>query len=84
MGTSVACAYATIYQGAYEELVIFPQMCQLGIRLYERLIDDVLAIIRDVDDNYKNLMIVMNNFGPTNKRLEWTSPGPKKMVNFLT
>jgi hypothetical protein len=83
MGTSVACTYATIFQGAYEETNIIPKMESFGTRFYRRLIDDGFGIIRDEGDNFKNIFKEFNQHGPPDKRLSWTSPGPTTTTNFL-
>ncbi len=83
MGTSVACMYATIFMGAYEEDYIHPNLNNHGIFYYRRFIDDGFAVIRDQDDNVTNFMNLVNTLGPEGKRLQWTTSGPKMALEFL-
>ena len=79
MGTNVACMYATIYYSYYKEteLRFLPYN-----RFYCRLIDDSLIIV-DADTSWEHLKNKMNNFGPVEKRLTWTTDKLSDTVNFL-
>jgi hypothetical protein len=96
MGTSSACAYATIYYSEHEELAILksndsgvPTLTtptnELGIIYYRRFIDDafIIQLTRDKPELYPRLQKTMNSFGLEGHRLEWTSEDPSKTVTFL-
>ena len=78
MGTNLACMYATIYYSYYEEteLRFLPYN-----KFYRRLIDDSLIIV-DADTSWEHLKNKMNNFGPVEKRLTWTTEKLSDTVNF--
>jgi len=79
MGTNVACMYATIYYSYHEEttLIHLPY-----IKFYRRLIDDAFIII-EASTPFSDLESNMNNFGPTEKRLNWEVELPAIKVDFL-
>ena len=79
MGTNDACMYATIYYSYHEEteLRLLPYN-----RFYRRLIDDALIIVDEIAP-YINLKNNMNNFGPIEKHLTWTTEKLSSTVNFL-
>ena len=69
MGTNVACMYATIYYSYYKETEL--RFLSYN-RFYRRLIDDSLIIV-DGTTSWEHLKNKMNNFGPVEKRLTWTT-----------
>jgi hypothetical protein len=79
MGTNAACMYATIYYSYHEEtkLILLPY-----IKFYRRLIDDAF-IIFDTKASFEDLKSNMNNFGPIEKRLHWTTETPADSADFL-
>jgi hypothetical protein len=80
MGTNVACMYATIYYSFHEET----QLLHLSfIKFYRRLIDDAFIIFDDTKGTFQNLKDNMNDFGPTEKRLNWSTEEPATEINFL-
>ena len=80
MGTNVACMYATIYYSYHEEM----QLLHLSyIKFYRRLIDDAFIIFDDRKGSFDDLESNMNDFGPTNKRLHWTTEQPATTIDFL-
>jgi len=80
MGTNVACMYATIYYSYHEEtqLIHLP-----SIKFYRRLIDDAFIIFDDTKGTFQELKNNMNDFGPTEKRLNWSTEEPADEINFL-
>jgi hypothetical protein len=79
MGTNVACMYATIYYSYHEET----NLIHLSyIKFYRRLIDDAFIII-DASTPFSDLESNMNNFGPSDKRLNWEVEQPAIKVDFL-
>ena len=80
MGTNVACMYATIYYSYHEET----QLLHLSyIKFYRRLIDDAFIIFDDKKGSFADLEANMNDFGPINKRLHWTTEQPSNSIDFL-
>jgi hypothetical protein len=80
MGTSCACAYATIYYSFHEEMVLLNNP---HVSFYVRLIDDALVILSNAEENYAPFVASMNDFGPEGKRLEWEAEPPGLTFNFL-
>jgi hypothetical protein len=80
MGTSCACAYATIYYSYHEETALLPFP---NLLFYNRLIDDAFVVLQNTDNAYTDFVALMNDFGPTGKRLEWAAEDPSPSVNFL-
>jgi hypothetical protein len=80
MGTSCACAYATIYYSFHEETRLLPNP---NVLFYGRLIDDAFVVLRDGPDTYEQFVSSMNDFGPEGKRLEWEAEPHSTTVNFL-
>jgi hypothetical protein len=90
MGTSAACAYATIYYSEHEEREILKlnpitDRNDLGIMFYKRFIDDafIIMLTQDNPERFPKLQQTMNSFGKEGHRLEWTTEQPSKTVNFL-
>ena len=79
IGTNIACMYATIYYSYHEETEL--QFLPYN-RFYRRLIDDALIIV-DKTTPYKHLKNHMNNFGPIEKCLIWTTEQLSSTVNFF-
>jgi hypothetical protein len=61
MGTSCACAYATIYYSFHEETVLLHNP---HVRFYARLIDDAIIVLSNPRTNYAPFVEQMNDFGP--------------------
>jgi hypothetical protein len=82
MGTSCACAYATIYYSFHEEtwhlLAASKPECSIG-----RLIDDAFVILHQAPNTYGHFVFSMNDFGPKGKCLEWETEPHSTTVNFL-
>jgi hypothetical protein len=84
MGTSVACAYATIYYSYHEETALLIPNNKLGIIYYRRYIDDAFIIQLLCAHGYSSLCTTMNDFGNNpNRRLQWIVEPAATSVNFL-
>ena len=80
MGTSCACAYATICCSYHEETKLLNLTILL---LHKRLTDDALAAIKNVRGSHNDFMTAMNSFGPEGQRLEWEPQGVGRDAVFL-
>ena len=92
MGTSLACAYATLYYSYHEETCLLRQFAPHGdpdidpLILYARLIDDAILIW---DMSKLPAPFNIRNFSPTLEHtmsfgsLQWEATQPNKTVNFL-
>jgi hypothetical protein len=83
MGTPVACAYATVTHGHFENSDILPTFSS-NLLYYRRFIDDVFRIwIPSTTGNdletWEAFMKKLNNWGA----LEWVIEEPSKKTNFL-
>jgi hypothetical protein len=81
MGTSAACAGATIYCTYHEELKLLQPLHQ--IMFYRRLIDDALIIQNGAPGACANFMQAMNAFGEPRGPLEWEVTEASDNVDFL-
>jgi hypothetical protein len=82
MGTPVACSYATITYGHYENVSLLPAF-QNNIFYYCRYIDDILGIWLPSDNNnnasWEDFKAHLNNWGS----LEWKVENLNKKTTFL-
>jgi hypothetical protein len=81
MGTPVACAYATLTFGHYENTVLLPAF-SANLLFYLRYIDDIFGIwLPPPDDGttWKNFKETLNNWG----KLSWTVEELSTQTNFL-
>jgi hypothetical protein len=81
MGTPVACAYATLTFGHYENTVLLPTF-STSLLFYRRYIDDIFGIwLPPPDDGttWKNFKETLNNWG----KLIWTVKELSTQTNFL-
>jgi hypothetical protein len=82
MGTPVACAYATVSFGHYENTTILPQY-QSNLIYYKRYIDDIIGIWlpspRNNTSTFNQFKLQLNNWGS----LRWTVEEPSTFINFL-
>jgi hypothetical protein len=81
MGTPVACAYATLTFGHYENTVLLPSF-DANLFFYRRYIDDVFGIWLPTPNNdhtWKLFKEQLNNWG----KLTWSVEEPSKQANFL-
>jgi hypothetical protein len=81
MGTLVACAYATITFGHYENTVLLPKFSS-NLLFYCCYIDDVFGIwLPSPGDTLvcRHFKEQLNNWG----NLEWTVKEPSKWTHFL-
>jgi hypothetical protein len=84
MGTSTACAYATIYYSYHEETQLLKP--QHHLLFYHRLIDDAIIIQAappGPPGAYANFLKDMNSFGEPGRRLEWEATTAGGFVDFL-
>jgi hypothetical protein len=80
MGTSCACAYATIYYSFHEETKLIPNP---NVLFYARLIDDAFVVLLNAPTTYEPFVASMNDFGPDGKRLEWEAEPHCSTIHFL-
>ena len=80
MGTSCACAYATIYYSFHEETILIPNP---NVLFHARLIDDAFVALLNAPTTYYPFVAQMNDFGPPGKRLEWEAEPYCSTINFL-
>ncbi len=78
MGTSCACAYATLYYVYMERKFIIPKWEQKLLFL-SRFIDDKFEIWLGTEDEFNSFIIDINSYC----QLQWTSEGTSTSVNFL-
>lgn len=81
MGTPVACSYATITFGNYENTTLLPTY-QDNLFFYRRYIDDIFGIWLPSPNNkntWNNFKEHLNSWG----KLKWTVEEPSKQVHFL-
>jgi hypothetical protein len=81
MGTPVACAYATLTFGHYENTILLPTF-RSNLLFYRRYIDDVFGIWSpspNSDHSWRCFKEQLNNWG----KLTWAIEEPSKQVNFL-
>jgi hypothetical protein len=84
LGTSCACAYATIYYSYHEETQLMDPLNFPPTYLYARLIDDAIVILSNTPNAYSTFIHRMNTFAsPTGKRLVWEATEPTRQVDFL-
>jgi hypothetical protein len=80
MGTSVACAYATIYYSYWEETTLLPNY-RKHIYFYRRFIDDIFLVWREKPSHsntqWEKFKTDMDAFGD----LKWT---PEPLTNTVT
>ena len=80
MGTNAACMYAPIYYSYHEETVLSKLPF---VKFYWRLIDDAFIVMDNGAGNFEELQLVMDNFGPIGKHLEWVATKPSRSVDSL-
>jgi len=82
MGTPVACTYAMLTFGHYENVEILPKF-QPNLIYYRRYIDDILGIWvppSNVDnDSFERFKAKLNSWGS----LKWVVQNPTKRIQFL-
>ncbi len=78
MGTSCACAYATLYWAYMERKFIIPKWEQKLLFLH-RFIDDKFGIWLGMMDEFNSFIIDTNSYC----QLQWTSEGTSTSVDFL-
>jgi hypothetical protein len=81
MGTPVACNYATVTYGHYENMEILPNF-KSNLLYYKRYIDDIFKIWLPPTTNQ---VTTWNRFKSTLKKwgsLEWIVEEPSKQTNF--
>jgi hypothetical protein len=81
MGTPVACAYATLTFGHYENTVLLPSF-DANLFFYHRYIDNVFGIWLPTPNNdhtWKLFKEQLNSWG----KLTWSVEEPSKQANFL-
>jgi len=82
MGTPVACSYATVSFGQYENTIILPNF-NSHLLYYKRYIDDIFAIwLLNQDNNaqaWNDFKNTLNNWGS----LKWTVEEPTTKTVFL-
>jgi hypothetical protein len=81
MGTPVACSYATLTFGDYENTTLLP-MFKDNLLFYRRYIDDILGIWLPSSNNkhtWNKFKEKLNNWG----KLKWSLEDPSKQVHFL-
>jgi hypothetical protein len=81
MGTPVACAYATLTYGHFENTTILPKFSQ-NLLYYRRYIDDIFGIwipTPGSDITWRNFKEQLNNWGT----LKWVVEKPSKQTHFL-
>jgi hypothetical protein len=81
MGTPVACAYATLTFGHYENTILLPTF-NANLIFYHRYIDDIFGIWLPSSSNnhtWSHFKEELNNWG----KLTWCVEEPSKQVNFL-
>jgi hypothetical protein len=83
MGTSCACAYATIYYSFHEETALITPANPHGVLFYRRLIDDALILQRNNPGAHDIFLAAMNSFGNPGARLVWESSGESRKDVFL-
>jgi hypothetical protein len=83
MGTSCACAYATIYYSYHEETALITPNNPHGVLFYRRLIDDALIIQRNTPGAHDTFLAAMNSFGTPGASLVWESSGASRKDIFL-
>jgi len=82
MGTPVACSYATVSFGHYENNTVLPQF-STNLIYYKRYIDDVIGIWmpseRNNSETWTKFKDTLCNWG----QLKWTVEEPTSSINFL-
>jgi hypothetical protein len=78
MGTSCACAYATLYWGYIERQFILPKWKD-NLLYLRRFIDDKLGIWVGTPEDFNAFIIDINTYS----QLQWESSGLSKSTNFL-
>jgi hypothetical protein len=82
MGTPIACNYATITYGHFENTVVIPRF-KNNLYYYKCYIDDIFGIWIPPPTNqltkWTNFKNTINQWG----RLEWLTEEPSKQTNFL-
>jgi hypothetical protein len=81
MGTPVACAYATLTFGHYENTTLLPAFRD-NLLFYRRYIDDIFGIwipSRNNNHTWRCFKEQLGNWG----KLTWSIKEPSKQVNFL-
>jgi hypothetical protein len=82
MGTPVACNYATVTYGHYENTEILPSF-KSNLLYYKRYIDDIFGICLPPPTNqittWNRFKNTLNKWGS----LEWIVEEPSKQTNFL-
>jgi hypothetical protein len=82
MGTPVACAYATVTFGHYENTTILPNFSE-QLFYYKRYIDDIIGIWIPPEQNqlatWNRFKETLNDWG----HLQWKSEEPSKKTVFL-
>jgi hypothetical protein len=78
MGTSCACAYATLYWGYIERKYILPKW-QQNLLYLKRFIDDKFGIWLGTPDEFTNFIADINSYC----QLSWETTGLGKTTTFL-
>jgi hypothetical protein len=82
MGTPVACAYATVSFGQYENTTILPKFSS-NLLYYKRYIDNIFGIwlppANNKDSTWTSLTETINNWGS----LKWITERPSSKTVFL-
>jgi hypothetical protein len=82
MGTPVACSYATVAIGQYENVKVIPTF-KPNLIYYKRYIDDVIGIwlppIRNQASTWNNFTNLLSSWGS----LKWIVEDPSTSINFL-
>jgi len=78
MGTSCACAYATMYWGYIERKHIIPKW-QQHLLFFRRFIDDKFGVWLGSSEDFTNFITDINSYC----QLSWETAGLSKSVTFL-
>jgi len=78
MGTSCACAYATLYWGYIERKLIIPKW-KNNLLFLRRFIDDKFGIWVGTPEDFNNFIVDINSYS----QLQWETYGLSKITNFL-
>jgi hypothetical protein len=78
MGTSCACAYATLHWGYIKRKLIIPKW-KNNLLLLRRFINDKFGIWVGTPEDFNNFIVNINSYS----QLQWETNGLSKVTNFL-
>jgi hypothetical protein len=78
MGTSCACAYATLYWAYMERKHLIPRWKQ-NLPFLKRFIDDKFGIWLGTNEEFKSFVEEINSYS----QLQWTTDGLNTSIDFL-